>query len=33
MGHSDFETTEKYYIFDNTELEKRQEIISNAINY
>ena len=33
MGHSDFETTEKYYIFDNTELEKRQEIINNAINY
>lgn len=33
MGHSDFKTTEKYYIFDNTELEKRQEIISNAINY
>ena len=33
MGHSDYETTEKYYIFNNTELQKRQEIISNAINY
>lgn len=33
MGHSDYETTEKYYIYDNEELEKRKEIIESAITY
>ncbi|WP_162613146.1 site-specific integrase [Lachnoclostridium sp. An169] len=33
VGHSNFKTTEQYYIFDNSELSTRKDIISRALTY